>query len=190
MVYDKLHDSSHPNPQKLDELYEKVVQGMKAHESFYILHDYIGLSDDYKYDLYDYLNDDYEEYVNAFNKTEILATSEISELSESSETSETSDSYYTASSGSSESLESMETNDFSGKSLKNVFLYIWYIENRGWRSWRDTVLISKLHDFSHPEANHLDGLYDDLADAYENFEKCNDLRDTMGLCKDIVMEAA
>ena len=43
MVYDKLHDSSHPNAQKLDELYEKVVQGMKALESFYVLRGYIGL---------------------------------------------------------------------------------------------------------------------------------------------------
>ena len=83
MVYGKLHDSLHPDAQKLDELYEKVVVGMKAIESFYILHEYIGLSDDYKYDLYDYLNDDYEEYINGFNKTE---TSEISESS---------DSYYT-----------------------------------------------------------------------------------------------
>ena len=48
MVYDKLHDSSHPNAQKLDELYELVVQGMKALERFYILHEY-GLSKVYKY---------------------------------------------------------------------------------------------------------------------------------------------
>lgn len=53
----------------------------------------------------------------------------------------------------------------------------------GWRSWRDTVLIPKLHDSSHPEAHYLDGLCDDLADAYGDFEKCNDLRNTMGLCK-------
>ena len=93
MVYDKLHDSSHPDAQKLDELYEKMVAGMKALECFYILHEYIGLSDDYKYELYDYLNDEYEEYINAFNKTE---------------TSEFSDSYYTATSGSSDVSETSD----------------------------------------------------------------------------------
>ena len=67
MVYDKLHDSSHPNTQRVDELYKKVVQGMKALERFYILHEY-GLSDDYKYLIYDNLNDNCKEYINAFNK--------------------------------------------------------------------------------------------------------------------------
>ena len=68
MVYDKLHDSTHPNVQKLDELYEVLVQGMKALERFYILHEY-GLNKVYKYHIYDNLNDDYEEYTNAFIKT-------------------------------------------------------------------------------------------------------------------------
>ena len=70
MVYDKLHDSSHPNAQRLDELYELVDKGMKALESYYVLREYIGLCEDYKFDLYDYLSDDYQEYVNAFNKME------------------------------------------------------------------------------------------------------------------------
>ena len=93
IVYDKLHDSLHPDAQKLDKLYEKVVAGMKALECFYILHEYIGLSDDYKYDLYDYLNDEYEEYIDVFYKTEIL---------------ESSDSYYTATSGSSDTSETSD----------------------------------------------------------------------------------
>ena len=69
MVYDKLHDSSHPNAQRLDELYELEEKGMKALERFYILHEH-GLSDDYKYFIYYNLNQDYEDYVNAFNKME------------------------------------------------------------------------------------------------------------------------
>ena len=67
MVY--RNDSSHPNTQRVDELYEKEVQGMKALERFYILHEY-GLSDDYKYRVYDNLNNDYIEYINVFNKME------------------------------------------------------------------------------------------------------------------------
>ena len=93
MVYYKLYNSSHPHVQKSDELHEKVVAGMKALECFYILHEYIGLSDDYKYDLYDYLNDEYEEYIDVFYKTEIL---------------ESSDSYYTATSGSSDTSETSD----------------------------------------------------------------------------------
>ena len=69
MVYDKLHDSSHPYAQRLDEPYELVEKGMKALKIFYILHEY-GLSDDYKYLTYYNLNQDYEDYVNAFNKME------------------------------------------------------------------------------------------------------------------------
>ena len=73
MVYRKWCTTSymtrHPNVQKLDELYELVVQGMKVLERFYILQN-LGLSDDYKYLIYDFLNDNYEEYTNAFNKME------------------------------------------------------------------------------------------------------------------------
>ena len=43
---------------------------MKTLVSFYIVGKYIGYSYDYKYNLYVYLKDDYEEYINAFNKTE------------------------------------------------------------------------------------------------------------------------
>ena len=68
-MYDKLHDSTRPNAQSLDELYENVVQGMKALERFYILQNF-GLSKVYKYHIYDNLNDNYEEYTNTFIKTE------------------------------------------------------------------------------------------------------------------------
>ena len=66
MVYDKLHDSSYPEADERDELYEKVEQGMSAFDSFYVLHEYIGLCKDYKYDIYDNLDDDCEEYIKAF----------------------------------------------------------------------------------------------------------------------------
>ena len=42
MVYDKLHDSSPPDTHKLDELYEKVVVGMKSLKS---LHQMVKSSD-------------------------------------------------------------------------------------------------------------------------------------------------
>ena len=89
MVYDKLHDSTHPNAQKLDELYELVGKGIEALISYYVLHEYIGLREDYKFDLYDYLNQDYEDYVNAFNNME------------NKKEGDSSDSYYTFTSDSS-----------------------------------------------------------------------------------------
>lgn len=51
MVYDKLHDSSHTNAQEQDEFYEKVMEEMKALDS-YVLHDYIGLCKDHLVDIY------------------------------------------------------------------------------------------------------------------------------------------
>ena len=68
MVYDKLHDSAHPNAQRLDELYELVEKGMKALDSYHVLSEYIRLSEDYKFEIYDELNKDYEEHENAFIK--------------------------------------------------------------------------------------------------------------------------
>ena len=62
---------------------------MKALERFYILHEY-GLSDDYKYLIYDNLNNDYIEYINAFNKME------------NKNVADSPDSYYTPASYSSE----------------------------------------------------------------------------------------
>ena len=79
MVYDKLHASSHPVADELDELYEKVEQGMSALDSFYVLREYIGLCEHYKFDIYDYLNDDYDEYLSAYNKTEVSEASDASD---------------------------------------------------------------------------------------------------------------
>ena len=96
MVYDKVHDSTHLNAQKLDEHYALVEKGMEVLNCFYKLQEYIVLCEDQKFDLYDFLNQDYEYYVNACDSNVSKRSSESS--------------YYTASSG---SPDSMETNYYS-----------------------------------------------------------------------------
>ena len=42
----------------------------------YVLHDYIGLCKDYKFEIYDHLSDDYQEYENALNKKDTSDSSD------------------------------------------------------------------------------------------------------------------
>ena len=65
MVYDKIHDSNHPRAGKLDELFCLVEKRFHAFRGYYVIREYADPYEELKTVIYAWLDEDYEDYLQA-----------------------------------------------------------------------------------------------------------------------------
>ena len=91
MVYDKIHDPTHPRAERLDQIYKRVEKALDALTKFYEKQEFISVAEYFKMLIYDNLNDNYEDYLEVNHSKGSSTSSESSYFTASSDTTDNSE---------------------------------------------------------------------------------------------------